>query len=122
MHQTILVKRKAEAAGRLKFAAEALANTLSLDPEVVAGLNPVGIKDSHVREMMFLEGAANLITAVAIKEGAIKESAPVSVETPEPEAAATQLDAESEFLRPTEQEPASKKPAAKKSTRKGARK
>jgi len=108
MHPTILVKRKAEAVGALIYAAEALAKTLNLDPALVAGLHPVGIKDAHVREMMLLEGAANLIQAVAIQEGAIREGVPV--ETPEPEHA----DAESQFLAP---ESAPEPPAEKKPTR-----
>lgn len=113
MHQTILVKRKAEAGGKLLYAAERLAETLKMDPALMAGLHPVGIKDTNVREMMLLEAVANLITAVAINIGAMKESAPVSMETPEPEAVPPAAEV------PAEEEPAPKKPApSKKSTRK----
>ena len=82
MHPTILAKRKAEAVAKLVFAAEALAETLELDSALIAGLHPIGTHDNQLREMMLLEGAANLIQAVAIQSGAIMEG--VSMETAEP--------------------------------------
>jgi len=136
MHPTILAKRKAEAVAKLVFTADALAELLNLDPALVAGLHPVGVHDNQLREMMLLEGAANLIQAVAIAAGAIREG--VSMETPEPEAhwvepvapanpsppetEQPELSAESEFLRPeaidealAETEPV-KRPVARKTT------
>jgi hypothetical protein len=65
MHPTILVKRKAEAVGRLMTASEALAKALHVDPLLITGLHPVGIRDAHVREMMLLEGVAELVAALA---------------------------------------------------------
>ena len=87
MHPTILTKRKAEAVAKLVSSAEALAETLSLDPELIKGLHPVvGSHDNQLREMLLLEGASNLITAVAIEAGAIKADALVTAVTPTEEA------------------------------------
>lgn len=131
MHPTILAKRKAEAVAKLVVAAEALAETLELDRELITGLHPVGVHDNLLREMLLLEGTSNLITAVAIQAGAIQEG--VSMETPraeEPEAhwvettspeAEQPFTEEAEFLSPgtAEDIPAEEKHApSKKSTRK----
>ena len=78
MHPTILAKRKADAVGKLTYAAEALAELMGLDPALIAGLHPVGIHDTLLREMLLLEGAANLIMAVAMQAGAIEHGAPES--------------------------------------------
>lgn len=109
MHPTILAKRKAEAVGRLTYAAERLAETLGLDPALAAGLRPVGFKDAQVRELMFLEGAADLIQAVAIHSGAIQEPEAHWVEPAE--AVPAEIEAAA-----AEEQPASKKPSSKKST------
>lgn len=134
MHPTILAKRKAEAVAKLVFASEALAETMELDSALIAGLHPIGTHDNQLREMMLLEGAANLITAVAIQSGAIKEG--VSVETPEPpvhwiapaeaELPAEEVPAEveeaAEAVQPEEKPARKTSAAAKKSSRKGAKK
>jgi hypothetical protein len=92
MHPSILAKRKAQALERIGWTAEALAKHLELDPVLIEGLQPKGIKDPAAAEMMRLEGLSDLLTAVAIQTGAVKESAPepgdeetVSTETPEAE-------------------------------------
>jgi len=75
MHPSILAKRKAEAVNRIVWTAEALSNHLELDPVLAEGLQPKGIKDPATAEMMRLEGLADILTAVAIQTGAVKESA-----------------------------------------------
>ncbi|MGH9426034.1 MAG: hypothetical protein ACRD2L_07005 [Terriglobia bacterium] len=97
MHPTILAKRKADAVGKLTYAAEALAELLNLDSALIAGLHPVGIHDTLLREMLLLEGVANLITAVAIEAGAIQEG--VSMETPQKE------EADAHWVEPTTEPP-----------------
>lgn len=79
MHPTILAKRKADATRKLVTAADALARQAEIDPELIKGMNRAGIHDRQARELMFLEGVANVVTAVAIHSGAIKEG--VSAET-----------------------------------------
>jgi len=140
MHPTILAKRKADAVGKLSYAAERLAETLDLDSGLIAGLHPVGIHDTLLREMLLLEGAANLITAVAIQAGAITEGVSMETEASEPhwiepaaevspeESPEAMAQAESEFLKPEateeqpaavffeEEAPAEEEPAPKKST------
>jgi hypothetical protein len=105
MHPTILAKRKADAVGKLSYAAERLAETLDLDSGLIAGLHPVGIHDSLLREMLLLEGAANLITAVAIQAGAITEGVSMETEASEPHWVESAETTPAESEAPAEAEP-----------------
>jgi hypothetical protein len=84
MHPTTLAKRKALALNQIVFSAGALARIADLDPALIQGLNPAHARDAHVRDMFVMEGIAHLLTALGVSAGAIKEEAPVTVETPAP--------------------------------------
>lgn len=85
MHPTILAQRKANAVNRIVWASGALAKELELDPALVDALQPKGIKDPRVLEMMRLEGVANLMLQLAIRVGAVNEGDAVTAVTPESE-------------------------------------
>lgn len=75
MHILILSKRNAQAQERLLRSAEVLAEYFELDPVLIGALKP-NTKDTEVRALKEREGVADLLDALAIRLGLIKESAP----------------------------------------------
>ena len=71
MHQSILVKRKAEAHRKIRTATEALAKSSNLDPVSSWKMQPAGIHDQQVNELLQLEDVADVLMTVAIRQGAM---------------------------------------------------
>lgn len=80
MHQSILAQRKATATQRIITQASALAAHLDLDPKLAEALQPKGIKDPQVADMLRLEALADLLDRFAA-DASVTE--PVSMETAE---------------------------------------
>jgi len=84
MHPSILIKRKAEALNRILAKAAALVQRIKLDPALTDALQPKGIKDPQVLEMMRLEALADLFDQLAWSAG-IEEPAPAVTVVTEPD-------------------------------------
>ena len=69
MHQSILAKRKATATQRIITTATRLAAFLELDPKFADALQPKGIKDPDVVDMMRLEAVADVLDQVGANAG-----------------------------------------------------
>ena len=80
MHPSILIKRKAEALNRILAKAAALVQRIKLDPALTDALQPKGIKDPQVLEMMRLEALADLFDQLAWSAG-IDEEEPAAAVT-----------------------------------------
>lgn len=84
MHQSILAKRKAIAMQRIVTRASALVAHLELDLAIAEGLQPKGIKDAAVADMMRLERLADLVDRLADNAGLPQEAPAVSAVTAQP--------------------------------------
>lgn len=82
MHPSILAKRKAQAVGNIVWTAGALAKQFELDPALTEALQPKGIKDPATAEMMRMEALSDLLMAVGLQAGAVKEGAPDPIDEP----------------------------------------
>ena len=69
MHQTILTQRRAAAAARITEQGRALVKKLKLEPALADRLQPVGVKELAVAEMMRLEAIADLLDRLAKNAG-----------------------------------------------------
>ena len=126
MHQSILAKRKATATQRIITQARALAAHLDLDPQLTEALQPKGIKDAQVVDMLRLEALADIMDRFAAQAGVSDavtvvtepESKPMEERIPEWEDVLSEKPAEAE--EPAAVEPpveVTAEPAPKKSSR-----
>lgn len=90
MHSTIVVSRRATALKSLVLSSQALVERLKLDPALLEGFSPVGVRDQAVRDMMALESAAKIVEQCAFLSGAIDQ--PVTTVTTESTSSATDPD------------------------------
>ena len=81
MQATILVSRRASALSSLIFSSKAIVEHLELDPALLAGFSPVGVRDQPVKDMMALEAAAKIMEQCALLSGSIKQEETVTTVT-----------------------------------------
>ena len=79
MHQTILTQRQLSARQKIVERLTALVHHLELDPALIETLQPAGIRDHAVRDMIQLEAVAQVLDAIAENAGA--PAAPVTAVT-----------------------------------------
>ena len=74
MHPTTLATLRGQALDRITSTAKALYEHLDLNPALLVVLTPA-IKNPEVKELRRLEGIGDLLTSLALKIGALKDSA-----------------------------------------------
>ena len=126
MHQSILAKRRATAVQRIVTKASTLAAFLNLDPSLAGALEPKGVKDAQVVDMLRLEALADLMDRIAENAGVSEpvtvvtepESKPMEERIPEWEDVLSEKPAEAEEPAAVEPpEEVTEEPAPKKSSR-----
>ena len=81
MHSNIVASRRATALKSLVLLSQALVERLKLDPALLEGFSPVGVREQAVRDMMALESASKIVEQFAFMSGAIDQ--PVTTVTTE---------------------------------------
>lgn len=114
MHQSILARRHAAAIQRIVNTASALVEQHHLDPRLIDGLQPRGIKDPAAAEMMRLEGLADLLDQIPVTVETPPELPPVN-EPPPPSAPALVIETlPAPVVEDDEPAPSPRKPGRKK--------
>lgn len=90
MHSTIVASRRATALKSLVLLSQALVERLKLDPALLEGFSPVGVREQAVRDMMALESASKIVEQFAFMSGAIDQ--PVTTVTTESTSSTTDPD------------------------------
>ena len=81
MHSTILISRRAAALKKLIESAEAIVKHLELDPSLLDGFAPQGVKDQQVKDMLALESAAKIMHELAVLSHSIQDESDVTTVT-----------------------------------------